>query len=141
MTERTLPSDTCPHCGGYIGIIHECSRQVGCTVCPDCLRAYGPGTIHVCPPNPTMEELRTKGLEQDVELKPDGCKRCRSLEARLTIRSRIIDQQAEQLSYQAKEIKAKNKVFKYLRDNVARDNVLSIQDIERMCKQTLKDGA
>ena len=117
MSERDFPTTSCPKCGKSMGLSHQCGLDR----------------------NVTLGELRKDDEyinERVAEFRPHakGCTCNRCLQA-------IIDQQAEQLSYQAKEIKAKNKVFKYLRDNVGRDNVLSIQDIKRMCKKALKDGA
>ena len=49
MTERTLPSDTCPHCGEYLTMVpHKCEL----------------------PRDKSLGELRSDD-KQDVEIKPD----------------------------------------------------------------------
>ena len=91
-------------------------------------------------------EAKDATIENDVEIRPDkptGGSLTHTLHKRAWDLGRtgwklwakdaleLIDRQAERLN-------AKDAVLKYLRDNVSRDNVLSIQDIETLCKQGLR---
>ena len=71
---------------------------------------------------------------------PEGRQRIRECMEGTTEDSfnRMLVEATKLIDRQAERIKAKDAVLTYLRDNVSRDNMLSIQSIETLCKQGLR---
>jgi len=88
MTERDLPTNTCPKCGKSMGLSHKCGLERDVEIKPDIIETtFTPESVVKCLRE--LADVWKTNLQDGIVC---------------MVAADIIDKQAEQLSYQAKEI-------------------------------------